>query len=251
MKTWLYLLPLVVLLFIRCGQRHNSTARSLPFADSLLKYDDGQNDTVVKCFGWIDSVEGALFITHIDTKRVAVIALADTTSYCYVKTGHNWQLCDSFRGDIYAQTAWATDLNGDGYEDIRISYGVMRGNNVCLSLLYRPQSGTLQHNPAFDLMNIAYDTATKRVRSSGLGGIYDNVKELYSVKGDSLQFSKSVEMNIGAEGRYGELSFYEQVNGTKKLIRTVKASGNQTAQNFDTALWTEDLRYFDRGRQLF
>ena len=196
-------------------------------------------------------MEGTLFITQIDTKRMAVIALADTTSYCYVKTGHNWLLCDSFRGAVYAQTAWATDLNGDGYEDIRISYGVMRGNYTCLSLLYRPQSGTLQHNPAFDLMNIAYDTTTRLVRSSGLGGIYDNIKELYFVKDDSLQFSKSVEMNIEAEARYGELSYYAQVNGTKKLIRTVKASGNQTAQNFDTALWIEDLRYFDRGRQLF
>jgi len=250
--TFRKLFCLLVILLPACRSKNvrpvTIVNAKLPYIDSILRYDTGVD---VKIEDWKkDSLEGGMFITDINKIRVAIVAFENSTWYCYVKTNGAWMLSDSFKNNQYPFEFCLTDLNGDGYDDIRLSCPVMRGNNVCTVLLYQPQYHIFRHNSYYDQMNIGYDSATHLVRASALGGLFDNRKELYKVTGDSLTFYKGIEMIINTSGSVGELIYYEGKAGNKTEVKTIKERGNKTTGDFNKECWDDDLNYFSNGRCL-
>ena len=219
----------------------------------FIKQYDASCDTVVAIEDSIFNESGGkLLIAQANGIWVTVFVLNDTESYVFQKVNRNWALIDSFKSeslDLSGMTI--VDLNGDGFEDVRIAYPVMRGNNICLSLIYNPGKRQFHHNEEFDLINIGFDSSKRYVRSCALGGLFDNSKRIYKVKGNNLILIKSVEMEIYAAGKYGTVKIKTlQKNGAYKT-RIFKKSGNGTHELFERLLWSDDLDYFDKGRMFY
>jgi len=219
---------------------------SVFWVDSILKYDRGID---VKMDGWVgndSSDEAAMFITNANGLRVAVIGVENEIWYSYKKENGGWVITDSFQNGMYPFDMCLADLNGDGFKDMRFRCPVMRGNYVCTVLLYQPQTKTFRHDSSYDLMNIEYDPTTHMVRSSALGGLFDNRKELYKISGDSLIFYKRVEMSIDNHNK-GKLLFYGNVNGKEALVKTIKKDGTSIEKQFYRTYWSGYLDYFDQA----
>ncbi len=222
------------------------------FIDFIKRYDNGC-DTIVTIEDSIFNERGGkLLIAKSNGIKVAVFVLNDTESYVFQKVNRNLALIESFKSeslDLSGMTI--VDLNGDGFEDVKIAYPVMRGNNICLSLIYNPGKRQFHHNEEFDLLNIGFDSSKRYVRSCALGGLFDNSKRIYRVSGNHLILIKSVAMEIYAAGKYGTVKIKtRQKNGAYKT-RIIKKTGNGTHELFERLLWSDGLDYFDKGRMFY
>jgi hypothetical protein len=248
-------LPLyLLLLFVACKQEQKQlsvkpvavqTPASKKFSpvDSLIKYDESSKEIRIN----IDSPSSFLFIANVNHIRTGILAITDSLIIVFKKPNSgNWTETGRFAFNNYMYDISLTDLNNDGYKDIRIASPIMRGNNENIVLLFHKSDSNFYHNPKFDLLNIGYDKRTGLIRSSCLGGIYDDSKELYKIQGDSLYFFKRVEFDMDGIGKTAEVIFFKNANGNKKRIKTIKGRSTKMWNLFEKTFWTDDMNYYDR-----
>ena len=210
--------------------------------DSLNYYGSKYDSIRVE----IDYPKAVLYIHTVNGIRTGVIGFNDSITTVYKKSALNWQETSSIDSSNEIWGINEIDLNNDGFKDLRLLFPVMRGNIVCEVFLFDNLSQSFKHNSYYDLINIGFDAKTGLIRSCALGGLFDNSKSLYRITGDSLTFYKRVEEEIDGYNKYGSvMRFYENKNGSEKLIKTIKGSWNNIPARFDTALWKDGLAYFD------
>jgi hypothetical protein len=125
------------------------------------------------------------------------------------------------------------DLNADSYKDLVI-YGSPNIHGQCKPFVFLSnKEGKLRYRPDLSLMNIQYDTVSKRILSFYLGGAYtEHTKESYAWENDSLKFLRGASFQVLSPRGEPLLVFYK---GKDKIpYRTLK---NCCEELWDTAVF--------------
>ncbi len=231
-----------------CGQ----TTIEKMILDSITKYDGAQNEVVRLSDSSFLKNGSSLYIFKANNQKNALAGINDTTVLVFKKISGKWNLASHVNLEYMPiATLTLVDLNGDSLNDIRLSYPVMRGNCVCVVLLFDNKKREFCHNKEFDLFNVGYVPESKQLRSSGLGGLWDNNKAIYRVsKNNHLTLVQSASEEISSSENYGEIKIKTRNKNGNYTTKLIKSTANKTAETFDTLLWSDYLKYFDSGQDL-
>ncbi len=236
---------LLLIIFVSCQTR--TTDKKADNQSSNIK----DSETKINVIDTLNKYVGADTLFDFDNQRLYVgkanstefgfHSLSDTSFVVYQKLDTKWTITDT----IFYSLNYVfkpTDLNGDNFEDIIITYAIAaaggNGQNVCL--LYNPKAKKFMHNEYYDLPNIKYDKQSNLVLSAWWGGVrHCQEKMSFKITGDSLTFNLGVvycpdENNEGeSEGVY----FYEMKNGKRIIKNRIKGSPEKTWKIFEEAIW--------------
>ena len=140
------------------------------------------------------------------------LTLIDSKIAFYQKVKGTWTITDTteLKGHICLKEM---DLNGDGFEDIRIS-SVYNGDLLTRAFLYDTKTNTFKLNESFGQPNIEYDNTNKFVKfwfhcKKGESGI----KFKGIVVDDRLKTDSTVIFSIDRNNKKGVLKLYKGLYG--------------------------------------
>lgn len=239
------LLVLMISLFSFCQNRafeNSSEAKvkdtlvaniGIHVVDSLLKYSSIDSMLV---FG-----NENLYVGKANNIEFGLYSYNGMSFEVYQKLSGKWIITDTFNKPLF-YVFKPTDLNGDKFDDVIITYAVASagGNGINLCLLFDPKLKIFRHNPYFDLPNIEYDKAQNLVLSAWWGGVtHCQEKMSYKIVGDSLEFYNGVIFcpKNNVDNEEAGVQFYTMKNGKRIVTKTIKGDASRTWQIFEKSIF--------------
>lgn len=185
-----------------------------------------------------DSAYYVFYVTEVNNKKIAVVAITDSTLLLFQNINKKWVRTDSLAFDNYARDFAVTDLNGDNEDDF-IVYGAGDIHGMCKPFVFITKNGLLHYRPDIQLYNIEYDEKKGLIKSHYYGSMTSpNDKEYYKWIGDSLRLVCGVEnnYNYSQNEKHALIAFYKLRNGKRYNYQVVR---DDSGAVFDTALWRD------------
>lgn len=192
-----------------------------------------------------DDKYSTLFIGKAEKHSYAIWMEMDSLMVFYQKPdGKKWKLTDSFYYGMPFSYAENADLNGDGFDDVKVSsFNGAAGNTENRIFIYNTVSQTFKLNEFYSLPNVKYNRKGKFIQSSWFSGVvHCQEKYKYNIVGDSLAFDMGVTFcpNDEDEGKTGTLEFYKMVNNKRVTIKKETGLSNNLWGKFDHTFWNSE-----------
>jgi len=260
MKNLLFLL-ISATFILACGNKGSNTEKQLPLPptkDSLSVPTIKNNPKSISAFSIIDTLNKYSNVDslHIESKKppgilhigkaneisfAAWLPETNDTTIFYEKIDGKWTPTDTI------ESLWSffdvdhMDLNGDGFDDIRLrSYSNSGGNFDNLVFLYKPESKNFKHNADYDVPNITYDEKGGFIKTYWFSGVvHCQDKKRYRISGDHLLMDGGITYcpNPDDEGETATIEYYQLNGNKKKITKKESGKGEDMWKIFETALW--------------
>jgi len=207
-------------------------AEKFSVTDSLDKYS--RSDSLVKYQFY------SIYAAEINGEKLGLVQTSDSTTLLYQKNFEKWTVSDTLNYSLYG--VLPTDLNGDNFKDLIITYFVTGsgGNSENICLLYYPATKQFKHNKHFDLPNVHYDKKSNLVFSSWWSGVTNPQEKMaYKISGDSLMFKEGVsyQPDDNSQGKTGTVEFYKIYDNKRVSHKRIKGLAENTYEIFTKSLW--------------
>ncbi len=207
-------------------------AEKFSIIDSLDKYSN--SDSLVKFQFY------SIYAAEINGENIGLVQSSDSTTLLYQKTFEKWTVTDTLNYSLYV--ILPTDLNGDNFKDLIITYFVTGsgGNSESVCLIYYPSTKQFKHNKHFDLPNIHFDKKCNLVFSAWWSGVTNPQEKMaYTISGDSLTFKEGVtyQPDEDSQGKKGTVEFYKIQDNKRIISKRIKGLSEKTFEIFTKALW--------------
>ena len=212
----------------------------LSVLDSLQKYSgtdslylEYKNSDEMIFIGKANNVEYGAWMIYDDTNSQVVF---------YQKASNSWKATDTIENQDGALCYFSrADLNGDGFQDIKIStVNGAHGNYETVVYLFDPKSHLFKNNVCYDLTNVSYDPVRKYVRSIWYGSVAGcQEKTTYKIVADSLVFHEGVMYCPDNEqpSTKASLEFYTMRYGERITLRKIVDDPQKLWDKYTSALW--------------
>ncbi len=211
------------------------SVQGFSLTDSLNKYQNADS--------LFDKEPHRYYVGTANKRPFALVSISDTTTAFYQKKGADWHITDTLQ--FPPLSIKLDDLNGDGFNDIVMTYNItgIGGNAENVSLLYYSATREFKHNEYFDLPNISYDPKSKLVRAPWWSGsVHPQDKMTYSLVGDSVALKEGVVYTPteSTQGATATVEFYS-MQGTHRIVsKKVKGNADRLYKIFEKALWDSE-----------
>lgn len=197
---------------------------------------DGNPPDIYFC----DTIDAFLYIGNANKAQFG-LTLKDSRIALYQKINDSWVITDTtdFFNPICLKQI---DLNGDGYEDLRIStlYDKQNGDVLTCAFIFNKLTNSFKLNESFGQANVEYDKKKNFVKfwigcKKGQGG----VKWKGIVVGDQLIVDSTVTFYADHDKNIGILELYKGPNGASyQPIKSEKGNPDSLWIKFSRTFWT-------------
>lgn len=187
-----------------------------------------------------ESGKHSFFVGRVNNTDIGIVQISDTSSIVYHRQDRIWNVTDTFNYPISYVSI--TDLNGDGYKDLLVTYLVTAAgaNSQNVVLLFYPSSRQFEHNKYYDLPNIIYNKQKKKVFAAWwASAVHGQEKWSYRITGDSLTFENGVSYSPDekSQGDIGTVVYYKMQGDQRIAIKKITGKASKTWDIFAKALW--------------
>jgi hypothetical protein len=203
---------------------------------SNRKVDKDGNPSYIN---FCDTINAILYIGKANNVHFG-LTLKDSKIAFYQKINGEWIISDTT--DFFEPISIKyMDLNGDGFDDIRISsiYDRENGDVLTCVFLFNNLTNNFKLTESFGQDNVEYDKENKFVKSwlgckKGQGG----VKWKSIIIGDKLKVDSTITFAVDTDKRIGTLNLYKGSNGAgHNPVKTEIGNPDSLWIKFNKTFW--------------
>jgi hypothetical protein len=241
----------IVLIFICSCQTKTSNSAGLTNSTNIKTTKQNKRfspvDTLKKYSG-SDTLNNygtyPFYVGSANKREFGFIQTTDSTSIIYQREGENWKVTDTFKFPLYRVTK--IDLNGDGYQDLEVTYSVTAAGNNSENLvfIFNPKTSKFRHNKYYDLPNIQFDKSKGIIHSAWwASAALGQNKETYKITGDSLNFDQGISYSPKGKPHsdIASIEFYTLKGDSTIVNKRITGNSKRLWKMFEKALWDTSI----------